>query len=455
MIIRLSKSCYYFGTSHRKRRSSSQIITHHHRNISKQLLIYFVLILFLQNENQSCFHSSVSRSKCCGSSILVTAIACKVGDTDEKMEKDLTNVTTFQQDPHPVIRRLRLGFGVGASSLTTVHPSAYRQETKLQPTFSEILKKAGKSGMGGGVPGAIAGVTQVLTLMWLRTVMNYQCRYGATFPQALKILYNEGGIPRFYRGLSFALVQAPLARFVSTAANDGVETLLASLEYTKYWGPGRSTIIASIVVGIWRMLLMPVDTCKTVLQVDSVDGFRHLMRKVKAGNCHVLYQGAIANAISAIAAHYPWFYTYRVLSRWKFLQFIVESNLFRNAVIGFVSSVVSDTFANAIRVVKTTKQAIASKHTVSYGEVVAMIHATDGWKGLFGRGLRTRILGNAVQSILFTVIWRALAERWSNNDITYGKEGIKSIMDDISQIDLRDGNNAIEIEEVPMEEERN
>ena len=41
-----------------------------------------------------------------------------------------------------------------------------------------------------------------------------------------------------------------------------------------------------------------------------------------------------------------------------------------------------------------------------------MILAADGWKGLFGRGLRTRIFANALQSIIFTVIWRGLAERW-------------------------------------------
>jgi len=168
-----------------------------------------------------------------------------------------------------------------------------QQPKQAQPTFSEILKKAGKSGIGGGVPGAIAGVVQVIALMWLRTVMNYQCRYGANFPQALRILYNEGGIPRFYRGLSFALVQAPLARFVATAANDGVETLLANLKSTQDWGPGRSTMIASMIVGMWRMFLMPIDTCKTVLQVDSVEGFRNLMRKVKAGKIYVLYQGEI------------------------------------------------------------------------------------------------------------------------------------------------------------------
>ena len=75
-----------------------------------------------------------------------------------------------------------------------------------------ILKKAGKKGLGGGVTGAMAGVVQVLSLMWLRTIINHQCRYGTTMKQAIRILYNEGGIPRFYRGLSFALIQAPLSR---------------------------------------------------------------------------------------------------------------------------------------------------------------------------------------------------------------------------------------------------
>ena len=186
-----------------------------------------------------------------------------------------------------------------ASDLPNTDKIGFKMKSKLQTTatFSEILKKAGKSGIGGGIPGAIAGVIQVLTLMWLRTVVNYQCRYGASFSQTLKILYNEGGIPRFYRGMSFALVQAPLSRFVATAANDGVETLLANLTFTKDWGPGRSTVIASIVVGLWRMVLMPIDTCKTVLQVDSVEGFRNLMRKVKVGKVYVLYQGTYIREI--------------------------------------------------------------------------------------------------------------------------------------------------------------
>ena len=123
-------------------------------------------------------------------------------------------------------------------------------------SLKEVLVKAGKRALGGGLPGALAGIIQVITLMWLRTVINYQCRYGSSFLQALSTLLKDGGIGRLYRGVGFALVQAPLARFVSTASNDGIQTLLRNLELTKSWGPGRTTVVASIVVGCGRIFLM-------------------------------------------------------------------------------------------------------------------------------------------------------------------------------------------------------
>ena len=118
------------------------------------------------------------------------------------------------------------------------------------------MYRAGKRGLGGGIPGAIAGVVQVMSLMWIRTIVNYQSRYGMSFRQALTVLLNDGGIPRLYRGVTFALIQAPMARFVSTAANDGVQSLLSNLSWTKDWGPGRTTFVASLFVGLGRMLLM-------------------------------------------------------------------------------------------------------------------------------------------------------------------------------------------------------
>lgn len=232
-----------------------------------------------------------------------------------------------------------------------------------------------------------------------------------------KITIITGGIPRLYSGVSFALIQAPLSRFVSTAANDGVGELLRDLD----WGPGREVIIASMVVGIFRMMLMPIDTCKTVLQIEHKVGLSTLLSKVREGKVHLLYSGALANAASSFIGHYPWFYTYNLLSRDANLSKLIPWDAGRNALIGFVSSVVSDTIANFMRVIKTSKQALgstmmSSSAAATYAETIRVVIAVDGWRGLFGRGLKTRILGNALQSILFTVIWRSLSERWKRKE---------------------------------------
>ena len=54
---------------------------------------------------------------------------------------------------------------------------------------------------------------QVITLMWMRTTVMYQYRYGSTTSEALRALYQQGGVRRFYRGVLPALFQAPLSRF--------------------------------------------------------------------------------------------------------------------------------------------------------------------------------------------------------------------------------------------------
>jgi len=82
-----------------------------------------------------------------------------------------------------------------------------------QKSLKEILQKSAARALGGGKSGAAAGVLQVISLMWLRTTMNYQYRYGGSTTEVLKRLYGEGGVGRFYRGLGFALIQQPLSRF--------------------------------------------------------------------------------------------------------------------------------------------------------------------------------------------------------------------------------------------------
>ena len=108
---------------------------------------------------------------------------------------------------------------------------------------------------------------KVSSLMWMRTTMNYQYRYGTSTTEAMKHLWREGKIRRFYRGYGPALLQGPISRFGDTAANVGI---LALLESNTDLPIALKTGAASITAGLWRILIMPIDTVKTTLQVIKV-----------------------------------------------------------------------------------------------------------------------------------------------------------------------------------------
>lgn len=128
-----------------------------------------------------------------------------------------------------------------------------------------ILAKAARRAGEGGIAGAMAMGINVCALMWIRTTINYQYRYGTSTFTAFRTLYAEGGIPRFYRGLLPALIQGPLSRFGDTAANTGVLAALDAFETTEKLPVGVKTIAASVGAAIFRIGLMPVDTFKTTM----------------------------------------------------------------------------------------------------------------------------------------------------------------------------------------------
>mmetsp|Transcript_30785 Transcript_30785/g.45604 ORF Transcript_30785/g.45604 Transcript_30785/m.45604 type:complete len:241 (-) Transcript_30785:325-1047(-) len=183
--------------------------------------------------------------------------------------------------------------------------SAKTEEKQL--SFGEIMNKAGKSAVRGGVAGAAAMGANVACLMWMRTTINYQYRNGTSFPVAIRTLYADGGIPRFYRGVLPAMLQGPLSRFGDTAANTGVLTALNALDSTKDLPAGVKTIAASGAAALFRICIMPIDTVKTTMQVTGK--FSNVVDKVKLGGPLTLYNGAIAAASATFVGHYPWFAT--------------------------------------------------------------------------------------------------------------------------------------------------
>lgn len=285
-------------------------------------------------------------------------------------------------------------------------------ETKKEKSLREILQKAGKDALGGGIPGLISMGTQVTSLMWLRTTMNYQYRYGGTMTDAMKKLYREGGVGRFYKGYVPALIQAPLSRFGDTAANAGVLSILDNLKETRDLPIMIKTLFASLSAGAFRILLMPIDTIKVIMQIEGDKGLAILRDKLKKSGPTVLYHGSIASSVATFAGHYPWFATYNYLS--SIIPSYKErtNQLLRSAGIGFTASMISDSVSNSLRVIKITRQ--ASPVYMTYRKAVATILEKDGILGLLGRGLKTKILSNGIQGLMFSVLWTISQDYYKN-----------------------------------------
>lgn len=279
------------------------------------------------------------------------------------------------------------------------------------PSIGDIVANAKAKALRGGIAGAGAMVVQVCALMWLRTTMNFQYKYGMSTFQALSHLYKEGGIPRFYRGLAPALFQGPLSRFGDTAANEGALALLNHHPTFMGMPTMLKSVFASASAASFRIFLMPVDCLKTTLQVEGKEGLALLGNKIAKGGPLVLWHGWAGAIGATFVGHYPWFYTRNQMTellpkydrKKEFFPYLGVA-----ATIGFTASVVSDTCSNSIRVLKTAVQ--TSDVPVGYMEAANKIIAKDGLSGLFFRGLGTKIIANGLQGIMFNVLWKFFSD---------------------------------------------
>jgi hypothetical protein len=100
--------------------------------------------------------------------------------------------------------------------------------------------------------------------------------------------------------------------------------------------------------------------------------------------------------------------TYNYLSELLPPSHNLIQKLLRQAFIGFSASVVSDTSSNSLRVLKTYRQTHAGD--IGYLQSAKEIVEKDGVRGLFGRGLGTRIVTNGLQGLLFSILWKVIQD---------------------------------------------
>lgn len=166
--------------------------------------------------------------------VLIIAVGCISSSSD--VSSSFRNHTISQRAPSEKCEMKARSSGGIATGTTS---------------FMATLSRARQKAVSGGIGGFIAGVIQVVTLMWLRTTVNYQYRYGVSMMEALRELYRQGGVYRFYRGLPYAIIQGPLARFGGVAANDAAIVFAAYItSQPEQLSKGiLSTALGSILAG--------------------------------------------------------------------------------------------------------------------------------------------------------------------------------------------------------------
>jgi hypothetical protein len=61
------------------------------------------------------------------------------------------------------------------------------------------------------------------------------------------------------------------------------------------------TVFASGAAAGYRILLMPIDTVKTIMQVEGQQGFSILMAKMKKSGPSTLFHGAIGASVGTLS----------------------------------------------------------------------------------------------------------------------------------------------------------
>ncbi|CAE7731507.1 PET8 [Symbiodinium microadriaticum] len=178
--------------------------------------------------------------------------------------------------------------------------------------------------------------------------------------------------------------------------------MLDNFDQTKELPVGMKTMAASAAAALFRIVLMPVDTLKTSMQVGG--------KVVAVKGPPVFWYGALAASSATFVGHYPWFLTYNFLNEHLPRYEDKLQTLGRSALIGFCASAVSDTCSNSIRVVKVYKQ--ANEEAITYPQALKRVLAEDGVMGLLGRGLKTKILANGMQGLMFSVLWKYIDDLW-------------------------------------------
>ena len=258
-------------------------------------------------------------------------------------------------------------------------------------SFEDILKSS--------VAGSSAGMIQLTSLFWLKTIIKHQYRHGTCPIRSAQLLYQEKDILRFYRGFTPNLLKTCFGKFGDAA----FYTYFHQNEFNHLSEVERASYI-SLSSSVLKFNLMPLDTYTNMCQVRGKEGISIMREKISKNGLGVLYNGSTAYFLSNFVGNTSWFFTMDYLNKIYYEPYQKKTDTKKNMLIGFASSAVSDLITNPIRILKTYKQ--SNKENISYLQSLKEICESKGLVNFYFRGLPSKLLLNGLNSALFLVLWK-------------------------------------------------
>ena len=155
-----------------------------------------------------------------------------------------------------------------------------------------------------------------------------------------------------------------------------------------------ATLLAAIMGTLFKALLQPLHTIKTLKQVNHGQGIPELIRRVRIHGVMSMWNGALHGISQRLVGSFSWFIVYNHLNK-NSQNGSTNSmeGLGGSAIIGLLASSFSSVMANSFRVLNVVQSTTDTKDSAT----------SLTYQELLTRGLSSRLLSGIFSSIIFTV----------------------------------------------------
>jgi hypothetical protein len=244
------------------------------------------------------------------------------------------------------------------------------------------------------ISGSIAGIAQLTTLYWLRTMIKYQYVYNQDLTSSWKKLRASPDPFRLFRGIMPNSLKVGFGKI----GEAGIIT---------YFKPKKeesnifyNSIFSSVLITGWKLGMMPLDTLGNSYQVSGFGAKQIVNNKIDRYGYKILWTGTYAYTGISFINYSIW------VTMYNYLNFYLPTNInmdLRNGIIGFSSTVCSDLVVNPLRVIKTYKQSY--KDDIDYSTIIKEKIIKE--KRYF-RGIQGKMIFNCFNSSLYVILWKRL-----------------------------------------------